>query len=200
MKIVIDGDSITSAGRDYDNLNDLGHGYAYMIQQELKDISILNLGVSGNRSFELLSRFKDTLKENPDIITILIGVNDVWHSKAGKKAPTTPKDFYHNMVKLLDEVKKNHREITVILLEPFVLQTGHVQENWLFDLNEIREMIKGLSKDYGYPFVPLQEAFINASKRSGMTKEDYLKDGVHPTTLGHELIKKQLLVELRKHM
>jgi lysophospholipase L1-like esterase len=200
MRLIIEGDSITSAGRNYEDKHDLGLGYASMIQNELKDVKVINLGVSGNRSFELLDRFHDTLNLKPDIITILIGVNDVWHSKAGKKAPTTPKDYHDNMIKILDLIKEKTPNVKVFLLEPFILEIGHVKEDWIPDLREIQGMVKDLSHQYNHVFIPLQDTFNKKSSEDGMRMEDYLKDGVHPTPLGHKLISDTLLSVLKKYI
>ena len=79
MKILFQGDSITDANRDYRSF-DLGQGYVHFIKESLPNTEIINKGISGNRTLELLERWQaDTLDINPDILSILIGVNEVWH-------------------------------------------------------------------------------------------------------------------------
>ena len=86
MRILFQGDSITDAGRDKRNYHHLGNGYpkyaSALIKEALPDadIEFINLGISGNRTDQLFDRlYKDAIELQPDIISILIGVNDVWH-------------------------------------------------------------------------------------------------------------------------
>ena len=82
MRILFQGDSITDTlRRSYDSTNFIGSGYPCLAQADLclerTDIEVLNCGVSGNRVTDLLSRWKkDCIDVQPDILSILIGVND----------------------------------------------------------------------------------------------------------------------------
>lgn len=84
MRYLFQGDSITDTGRsDYQDLFSTGSGYVRLLEAELccndKDCEVLNGGISGNRVLDLLARWKkDCLLAKPDVLTILIGVNDVW--------------------------------------------------------------------------------------------------------------------------
>ena len=85
MRFLFQGDSITDAGRgDYESPRATGNGYPRLLEADLtfclKESEVLNCGISGNRVVDLLARWKkDCLNLKPDVLTILIGVNDVWH-------------------------------------------------------------------------------------------------------------------------
>ena len=88
MKILFYGDSITDAGRtrDLDIPNKgLGGGYVTYIanqlfEKSLSDYDIYNTGISGNRIVDLYARIKiDCWNIKPDLLSILIGINDIWH-------------------------------------------------------------------------------------------------------------------------
>ena len=86
MKILFQGDSITDAGRDKRNYHDMGKGYPKFATELIKeafpstDFEFINMGISGNRTDQLFDRlYPDAIAFEPDVISILIGINDVWH-------------------------------------------------------------------------------------------------------------------------
>ena len=194
--IVFQGDSITDAGRNYDaelpaNLG-MGIGYAFMAAAELlakepeKDYQIYNRGISGHRVVDLYARWKkDTLNLRPDILSILIGVNDTWHEKAHNNGVEVPRyaQFYRM---LLDWTLKELPEVKLVLIEPFVLLTGAVKEDWIDEINARRQVVKEIAGEYTALFLPAQSIFDEAAKRAEYTY--WLKDGVHPTSAGHKLL------------
>ena len=89
MKILFQGDSITDAGRNRDDIHDLGHGYPLYAAKYLKerypeiDFEFVDLGISGNQTKDLVERLQaDFIDIQPDIVSIMIGVNDTWHHAA----------------------------------------------------------------------------------------------------------------------
>ena len=84
MKIVFEGDSITDAGRDRSNPHDMGEGYpkfaSAMLQDSFPDtdFEFINMGISGDRTEQLVERVDQLVAHQPDVVVILIGVNDVW--------------------------------------------------------------------------------------------------------------------------
>ena len=94
MKILFFGDSITDALRDKNSTvyNPVyGSGFVMQIAGRLFErnpvgYDIINTGISGHRVVDLYARIKkDAWNHNPDVINILIGVNDVWHYSDGKQ-------------------------------------------------------------------------------------------------------------------
>lgn len=201
--LLFQGDSITDAGRNKDMdapaNKGLGIGYPYLTAAELlatqpeKDWQIYNRGISGNRVVDLYARWKiDAVNLHPDVLSILIGVNDTWHEKANKNGVEVPRyDQIYRM--LMDWTVSELPETKIILLEPFVLLTGAVEADWIDEINARREVVKKIAKDYNTLFLPLQSVFDEACKKAPM--EYWLGDGVHPTAAGHHLIAQAWLKE-----
>ena len=196
--LVFMGDSITDCGRVTSGgagyPTDLfGPGYPNLIGSKLLgeqpelNWKIYNRGISGNRVVDLYARWKkDTLNLNPDFISILIGVNDVWHEKECRNGVETPRfDKFYRM--LLDWSLETLPNVKFILMEPFVLGFDKVSgKEWIEDVAQKGAVVRRIAKDYGTAFVPLQKIFNEATKRAPM--EYWLRDGVHPLPAGHQLI------------
>ena len=89
VRLLFQGDSITDAGRDKRDFHDLGNGYPKYAAELLKEsnpeinFDFINLGISGNRTGQLFDRlYPDAIALQPDVISILIGINDIWHRGA----------------------------------------------------------------------------------------------------------------------
>ena len=99
MKILFQGDSITDAGRARDNDVNVGVGYPLLVKAELGfefpgKYEFVNRGVSGSRIVDIYARIKDyIINLEPDVMSILIGVNDVWHEFAHQNGVSADKYF-----------------------------------------------------------------------------------------------------------
>ncbi len=195
--IVFQGDSITDCSRDRSvadaNVNAcLGHGYAKLVSARLRadypaaDLQCFNRGISGNRVVDLYARWKiDALNLNPDVMSILIGVNDTWHAFGSNNGVEVPRyDKFYRM--LLDWTFEARPDIKLILLEPFVLVFGAVAPEWVAEIDQRREVVKKIAADYNLPLVLTQDILNEAVKKA--PQEYWLLDGVHPTLAGHQLI------------
>lgn len=200
MNIVFQGDSITDCGRG----NGLGTGYALLCTAALTaenpgEYTCCNRGIGGNRVTDLLARWKqDCINLEPDYLSILIGINDVWH-EVGSKNGVDAALFETVYDMLLPQVKAARPDIKIVLMEPFVLPGPATKENWeYFDTQtELRrQAIRRLAKKYDLPTIPLQEIFDEACKRA--PAECWTGDGVHPTPGGHALIAKHWLQQFHK--
>jgi len=194
--ILFQGDSITDAGRSREFFWNPGVGYSTLIRGELGlaypgQYCVLNRGISGNRIVDLYARIKaDMINLKPDILSVLIGVNDVWHEIEYKNGVDAEK-FYKIYSMLIEEIKEALPNTKLILLEPFVLKGNGTEEHWETFYTEVRkraQKTEEAAQKYGLSFVALQEMFEDAAKR--MPNEYWLMDGVHPTTAGHGLIKR----------
>ena len=193
MKILFQGDSITDAGRNREQLC-LGKGYPVMIGGELGahfpgKYTFDNKGVSGNRIVDVYARIKvDCWNLEPDVISLLIGVNDVWH-EFGNKNGVEPERFEKVYRMLIEDTKAKLPNIKFMLMEPFVLPGRATEGKWeAFSENvyQLAEIVQKLAKEYNLAFVPLQEKLNAACKLC--PPEYWLGDGVHPTAAGHRLI------------
>lgn len=186
MKILFQGDSVTDAGRDRSNPHDLGEGYPHyasaMLQDSFPDIQFdfINLGISGNRTEHLVSRLKsDFVDIQPDIVSIMIGINDVWHHYS-HGIETTDAAFEENLRTVLETVR-TQTKAKILLIQPFLLENGEDKRILRAELDRKQAIIKKLSNRYADAYLPMDEVF-----RDGMIEEPsyYSADGVHPTPDG----------------
>lgn len=198
-KILFQGDSITDAGRNYQEDIWMGCGYPVMVAGRLGyehpgKYSCINKGISGNRVVDLYARWKaDCLNLKPDVISILIGVNDVWHEVSYQNGVDV--DKYERMYDmLLTETREVLPNVKLMILEPFVLKGPATTEAWDIFQTEVSkrsDAARRIAQKHNAIFVPLQKAFDEVCKNTPVT--DWLMDGVHPTAAGHALITDQWL-------
>ena len=167
MKILFYGDSITDAGRNYALLHgeeSYGRGYVKYVVEGLKEMGytdedLINRGISGNRIVDLYARIKvDCWNHQPDFISILIGVNDVWHEVDGKNGVEL--DRFEKMYRILiEDTKKALPNVKMMLCEPFILKglatAGKFEE--FLEVYKYAEVVEKLAAEYGLYYVPLQE-------------------------------------------
>ena len=196
--ILFQGDSITDAGRDKNqqlpnHARSFGMGYAYILAAGLmkdladKDLTFYNRGISGNKVYQLAERWQeDCLDLKPDILSILIGVNDYWHMRNGRY-DGTPEVYEEDYRELLNRTKSELPEIKLVICEPFVLTgTSAVDEYWLEPFGEYQEIASKLAGEFDATWVPFQKAFTEAA---GIAPPVYwTHDGVHPSMPGCQLM------------
>jgi len=204
--ILFQGDSITDAGRKKDRYyaNDasgMGYGYVHHIVTALlgkhpnKAIKCYNRGISGHKVFQLANRWEeDCLQIQPDILSILIGVNDFWHTLNwgydGTSA-TYEKDFRA----LLERTQKAMPAVKLIIAEPFVLKgTAIVEEKWYPAFAAYQKAAKSVANDFGAAFIPLQAVFDKALEVAPVSY--WCPDGVHPSLAGAYLMAEAWLAAL----
>lgn len=192
--IVFQGDSITDAGRSREHDAALGQGYPTFVAgrlgaREPNAYQIYNRGISGNRVVDLYARWKrDCLNLRPDVISILIGVNDVWHEIGNHDGVEAPK-FERVYDMLLEETRAALPNARIIVLEPFVLKACATEAAWrLFEAEVALRAgaARRVAHKYGADFLPLQAMFDECLRRA--PAECWLSDGVHPALAGHQLI------------
>jgi len=198
MRILFQGDSITDAGRARDNDINLGTGYPMLVKatlgfEEPGKYEFFNRGISGNRVVDLYARIKnDIINLKPDVMSILIGVNDVWHEYSNNPNGVDAEKYFKVYDMLIEEVKQALPDIKIMILEPFVLKESGTAEHWdeFRKETELRaEKAKKIAEKYGLTYIPLQKKF---DELCGKAEAAYwLRDGVHPTAMGHEFIKNE---------
>jgi lysophospholipase L1-like esterase len=192
------GDSITDGNRsrDMDWNHVLGHGYAYLIAARLwyqyptNGFHFFNRGVSGNQITDLTRRWpEDTIALKPDLVSILIGINDTSNAVNGNKDCTVP-GFENDYRELLKKTKQELPAVELVICEPFVLPVGKRNDQWNLYQREIsgrQDAARRIAKEFGAIYIPLQDRFNEAVKKYP-PGEFWLWDGVHPMPNGHELI------------
>ena len=206
MRIVFFGDSITDAGRNRNDiyaLSGLGYGFVRAIADRIQGAApdqyeIINTGISGNRVVDLYARIKcDLWNLNPDVISILIGVNDVWHEINEGKNGVELDRFERVYRMIIEDTRKVLPNAKFVLCEPFVLEgrstcdTEEMPDRFsrFQEVYQYAEVVKKLSEEYGLYFLPLQAAFDEAAESIG--GKYYSVDGVHPVVGGAALIAKE---------
>jgi lysophospholipase L1-like esterase len=191
MRILFQGDSVTDCQRVYDDPKDLGQGYVVYTVEAIKsafpgmDIEFLNRGISGNRTENLLARVDaDLIDLQPDIVTILIGINDTWH-KYMIDLETTVEYFRANYETVLKRIK-SETKAKIVILEPFLLYNMGKDE-MRGDLNEKIDVVRQLAMKYADAFINLDGMFVEENIK-GTPNNVLSPDGVHPDEAGKKLI------------
>lgn len=223
LRILFTGDSITDVERTTlvrstqewlskdptvtrERMNDavngiLGTGYPLLVASQLGGeepghFEFLNRGISGNRVVDLDARVKvDCINLKPDVISILIGVNDVWHQLGEDHNGVDAPKFRRVYGEMLKEIYQALPGVKFILLEPYVIPGPSTQGQWEVFRQEVdkrREIVRELAKsfweeqDLHIPVIDTQKLFDEASAKS--CPAHWSADGVHPTPAGHWLI------------
>jgi lysophospholipase L1-like esterase len=189
--VLFQGDSITDANRDR-IADSLGTGYVYLAASLFsalypeKQVRFINRGISGNRVTDLEARWdEDCLDLRPDVLSIMIGINDCWR-RYDRNQPTTTDSYLQGYQNLLDRVREHSPATKVILLEPFLLPALPDQKAWREDLDPKIQAVRELAREYGALYIPLDGLFAAASARREPSY--WAPDGVHPSPAGHALI------------
>ena len=199
LTVLFQGDSITDAGRNRgsyyaNNGRGMGGGYVYQIVADLlgnspeKGFVCYNRGISGNKVFQLANRWEDDcLQLEPDVLSILIGVNDFWHTLTNNYKGTAS-TFESDLRALLDRTIKSYPGIKLILGEPFAVKGGMaIDEKWEEKFPGYPLAVRNIAKDYKAAFVPYQKVFDEALKIAPASY--WCGDGVHPSIAGAYLMK-----------
>jgi lysophospholipase L1-like esterase len=195
QKLLFIGDSITDVGRNRNNPGSLGKGYVAMIAKALADrgdaehYQLINRGISGNRIHDIAERWHgDCVSLEPDVVTMLIGINDTWHNVGDETVFATKQgaeQFEMHYRHLLASLRKKSNA-RIILMEPFVFPYPEDRKTWRVDLDPKQEIVKRLAEEFDADWIGL-DAYLNTI---GAVEgyETLSNDGVHPTQKGHRLI------------
>ncbi|MVN23102.1 lysophospholipase [Mucilaginibacter sp. HMF7410] len=196
--VLFQGDSITDAGRNKENMNPnnpsaLGSGYAMIAGSELlfkypeKNLKVYNKGISGNKVYQLAERWDaDCLDLKPDVLSILIGVNDYWHKHDGKYNGTI-EVYRKDYQALLERTKKALPNVKLIIAEPFAVpEVKAVDKTWYPEFPEYQKAARDMANQFDAAFIPYQSVFDKAVKSAPGSY--WTPDGVHPTLAGAQLM------------
>jgi lysophospholipase L1-like esterase len=205
--ILFQGDSITDAGRNRDeksanNSRALGNGYAFMAASNLlyshadKNLQVYNRGISGNKVYQLAERWDaDCLDLKPAVLSILIGVNDFWHTLSGRYDGTI--ETYQNDFKaLLQRTKEKLPDVKLIIGEPFAVpDVKAVDGSWYPRFTEYQKAAREIAAEFNAVFIPYQSIFDKAVKSAPGVY--WTHDGVHPSIAGSQLMAQGWIEALR---
>ncbi len=196
--ILFQGDSITDAGRFTEGTINIGHGYPAMVAAEIGEkypqkYHFINKAVSGNRIVDIYARVKrDIINIKPDYLSLMIGINDVWHDLGedpnGVETPRFRK-VYDDLLQVITDALPDTR---IILMSPYYTEKSaswdiHFKQ-WV---SEKAEIAKEMAEKYQAVFIDTQKLFDEAVTRAPL--EYWTEDGVHPTIFGHRIIAKEYI-------
>lgn len=199
LTVLFQGDSITDNGRDRkaadpNTAGQLGGGYPYLVAaaalaaEPTRGLRFFNRGVSGNKVPDLTRRWDDdTLAIKPDVLSILIGVNDLWHKLNGGYNGSVA-DYERGFGDLLAATRQALPRVRLVVLEPFVLPTGVVESKWFPEFDERRAAAARVARGAGAAFIRTQPLFDRLIRKTPPAY--WAADGVHPTPAGHAAIAK----------
>jgi lysophospholipase L1-like esterase len=198
--VLFQGDSITDCGRnrsaaEANSAGALGSGYpllaasAALAAHPSRGLRFYNRGISGNKVPDLQARWTaDAVDLHPDVLSILIGVNDFWHKLGGNYSGTV-QDYEDQYVALLDDTRRALPQARLVVLEPFVLRCGAVDARWFPEFDLRRAAAARVARHARATFIPLQAVFDARARAAA--PEYWAADGVHPTPAGHAVIAEQ---------
>lgn len=209
FKILFQGDSITDGNRyrepekRWDLNHQTGHSYVYPIKARLMaenplKYDIVNRGISGNAVSDLEKRWDvDALDENPDLLSILIGIND-----SHRQVPdglTLVQWYESGYRRILDRSFEKNPDLKLIILEPFTLRYASYKSETDEEYKARRERFYGvqdaakrIASDYNAVFVELQQTF-DALVTDTVPSTYWIWDGLHPTEAGHWIVAEKWL-------
>ena len=203
------GDSITDGNRTRNNdwNHVMGHGYAYIIVSKLwyehprKGFHFFNRGISGNKVTDLQARWQtDALDIKPNLISMLVGINDVSAFLDGDAAFGAGQ-YESGYRTLLQQTQQQLPGVQLVLGEPFILPVGRVKEKWEAYNREVQQrqqIVKKLSTEYNAILVEFQGAFTKALTKA--PADYWIWDGIHPMPAGHELMAREWLTQVSKKL
>jgi len=196
--ILFQGDSITDGGRvreapgKVNSHPHLGSGYAWLAAASLlvdypdAELKVINRGISGNKVFQLNDRWKvDCVDLQPNVLSILIGINDYWHHKKGTY-PGTLETYATDYRALLERTRRELPDVRLVICEPFLTVSGEVDPSWLSEFAKYSEVARRLAEDFRATYVPFHDVFQRASAVA--PAELWAPDGVHPSADGAALM------------
>ncbi len=201
LTFLFQGDSITDGnrGRNEDPNHILGHGYCFAVSSRIgadfpeAGFTFFNRGISGNTVTDLDRRWQtDTLDINPDVLSLLVGINDVNALVNGRDHAVDLDTFETTYRKLLTSCRKQNPDLLIVLGLPFFFASGWRKdqyETWYPLTVQHAEVVKCIAADFNAVLIDYPKVFEEALKRAPI--DYWIWDGVHPTVFGHELMARE---------
>lgn len=206
LVFLFQGDSITDGnrGRTTDPNHIMGHGYAFSVASRIgadfpdRDFQFYNRGISGNKITDLQKRWQtDTLDLKPDVLSILIGINDTGATINKPAEATTIEQFETIYRSLLDESRRINPETLFVLGIPFVYPVGKRAENWECwreDTANRQAVVRKIAPEFNAVVVDYPAVLDKAIAKKNA--EYWVWDGIHPTVFAHELMAREWIKQV----
>lgn len=206
MNILFQGDSITESQRFRQFPDHMGSGFAIMVAGELgykhpAEFNFVNRGIAGQKSTDVYARIKeDIIDEAPSCMSLLVGVNDVWH-QIDYGCGETVETYEKTLTAIIEETLAAVPDVKIMIFEPFVLKeystcsTEEKPDKWEVFSSEVaarQKLVRKIAEKYSLKFISLQDKFEAAAESTGVAY--WTEDGVHPTPAGHHLIAREWIL------
>ena len=204
------GDSITDGnrGRNEDPNHILGHGYCFAVSSRIgadfpkSGFQFINRGVGGNTLSDLEKRWQtDTLDLKPDVLSLLVGINDVNSLVDGREGAMDAKAFEATYRKLLSSGREQNPDLLIVLGLPFFFASGWRKEQydkWHPLTLELAGIVRKIAADFDAVTIDYPKVFEEAQQRAPI--DYWIWDGVHPTAFGHELMAREWIRQLSSRL
>jgi lysophospholipase L1-like esterase len=210
LVFLFQGDSITDGnrGRNNDPNHIMGHGYAYSVASRIgadfseANFTFFNRGISGNTIKDLQKRWQtDALDLKPDVLSILVGINDSNGVVNGSEEATTITQFETIYRDLLKQSRLLNPHLLLILGLPFAYHGSRTNEKWAIwaeDLQKRQAVVRQLAVEFDAVLIDFPTLFNTLIKKPSL--EYWIWDGVHPSVFGHEMMARLWLKEVSKRL
>ena len=192
-KVLFIGDSITDVKFNFRFMHKIKGRNIYALQLKKRfrkysnEIKVDIKGIASNRTYHLYDRLTaDCINLKPDVIIMLIGVNDAWENYGPENYPPLLRPMEPHMREIYRRIRAELPDTQVLYLMPFLIDAVEEKLPFHKTLDEFREVLKGLAEENGALLLDLQQVFYDEQKNTDPKK--LAVDGIHPTNLGHKVM------------
>lgn len=173
--------------------------YALQLKKRLKkyssELDIKIKGIASNRTYHVYDRLTaDCINLKPDIIIMLIGVNDAWENYVPEDYQPLLRPMEPHIREIYRRIKTELPDTQILYLMPFMIDAVEEKAPFHIKLDEYREILKAIAIENGAKVIDLQAVFNEMQKTIDPSK--LAVDGIHPTNLGHKIIADAIEKEL----
>ena len=173
--------------------------YALQVSKELKktykNLKFFYKGIASNRTYHIYDRLtKDCINLKPDIIVMLIGVNDAWENYVPEQYPPLLRPMGPHMKEIYRRLNAELKNTKLLVLLPFMIDSVKEKEPFHKVLDEYRRKLADMAAANSAEIIDLQQMFNEVQKK--ISPAELAVDGIHPTSLGHKFIAEEVLKRL----
>ena len=165
--------------------------YALQLKKKLKkyskDIEVVTKGIASNRTYHVYDRLtRDCINLKPDVLIMLIGVNDAWENYVPEQYPPLLRPMEPHIREIYRRIRQELPNTQILYLMPFMIDSVEEKLPFHKTLDEFREVLKDVAIENNATVIDLQEVFNEAQK--SIAPKLLAIDGIHPTNLGHRVM------------
>lgn len=165
--------------------------YALQLKKKLKkyskDIEVVTKGIASNRTYHVYDRLtRDCINLKPDVLIMLIGVNDAWENYVPEQYPPLLRPMEPHIREIYRRMRQELPNTQILYLMPFMIDSVEEKLPFHKTLDEFREVLKDVAIENNATVIDLQEVFNEAQK--SIAPKLLAIDGIHPTNLGHRVM------------